>query len=66
MTFWLLKLQISKLKTVYRMFEHFHKRKLSLDFITKKYDLKGSERLCKVVELSMQCCGKLLTESFET
>ena len=30
MTFWLLKLQISKLKTVYRMFEHFHKRKLSL------------------------------------
>ena len=23
-------------------------------------------RLCKVVELSMQCCGKLLSDSFET
>ena len=28
--------------------------------------LKGSDRLCKVVELSMQCCGKLLSDSFET
>ena len=27
---------------------------------------KGSDRLCKVVELSMQCCGKLLSDSFET
>ena len=23
-------------------------------------NLKGSDRLCKVVELSIQCCGKLL------
>ena len=27
---------------------------------------KGSDRLCKLVELEMQCCGKLLSESFET
>ena len=27
---------------------------------------KGSDRLCKVVELSMQCYGKLLSDSFET
>ena len=27
---------------------------------------KGSDRLCKVVKLSMQCCGKLLSDSFET
>ena len=26
----------------------------------------GSDRLCKVVELSMQRCGKLLSDSFET
>jgi len=28
--------------------------------------IKGSEQLCKVVELSMQCCGKFLSDSFET
>ena len=28
--------------------------------------LKGSDWLCKVVELSMQCCGKLLSNLFET
>ena len=28
--------------------------------------VKGSDRLCKVVELSMQFCGKLLSDSFET
>ena len=28
--------------------------------------IKGSDRLCKVVELSMQCCGKFLSDSFET
>ena len=28
--------------------------------------LKGSDRLCKVVELSMQCCGKLFLDSVET
>ena len=28
--------------------------------------IKGSDRLCKVVNLSMQCCGKLLSDSFET
>ena len=27
---------------------------------------KGTDRLCKVVELSMQCCGKILKDSFET
>ena len=30
------------------------------------FQLKGSDWLCKVVELSMQCCGKLLSDSFET
>ena len=30
----------------------------------KKKSLKGSDRLCKVVELSMQCCEKLLSDSF--
>ena len=30
------------------------------------FSFKGSNRLCKVVELSMQCCGKLLSDSFET
>ena len=30
------------------------------------FSLKGSDRLCKVVELSIQCCGKLLSDSFET
>jgi len=28
--------------------------------------LKGTDRQCKVVELSMKCCGKLLSDSFET
>ena len=27
---------------------------------------KGSDRLCKVIELSMQSCRKLLSDSFET
>ena len=27
---------------------------------------KGSDRQCKVVELNMQCCGKLILDSFET
>ena len=27
---------------------------------------KGSDWQCLEVELSMQCCGKLLSESFET
>ena len=33
---------------------------------TNHFSLKGSDRLCKVVELSMQYCGKLLSDSFET
>ena len=40
-----------------------------LDFVLKellKGNFKGSDRLCKVVELSMQCCGKLVSYSFET
>ena len=36
------------------------------DASKKKNVFKGSDRLCKVVELSMQCCGKLLPDSFET
>ena len=39
-------------------------------FLTKNkwnYSIfKGSGRLCKVVKLSMQCCGKLLSDSIET
>ena len=30
------------------------------------WNLKGSDRQCKVVELSMQCCGKIISDSFET
>ena len=35
-------------------------------FINLKNLGYGSDRLCKVVELSMQCCGKLLSDLFET
>ena len=28
--------------------------------------IKGAGRLCKVVKLSMQCCGQILQDSFET
>ena len=28
--------------------------------------LQGTDRLCKVVKLSMRCCGKTLKDSFET
>ena len=28
--------------------------------------IKGTDRLCKVVKLSMQCCGQILQGSFET
>ena len=27
---------------------------------------KGTDRLCKVDKLSMQCCGQILWDSFET
>ncbi len=27
---------------------------------------KGSDRLCKLVELSMLCCGQILKDSFKT
>ena len=35
-------------------------------FLANFANFKGSDRLCKVAELSMQCCGKLLQDSFET
>jgi len=35
-------------------------------FRPKIIQIKGNDRLCKVVELSMQCCGKHLSDSFET
>ena len=41
-----------------------NKREREIDYIGSTKLLKGSDRQCKVVELSMQCCGKLL--SFET
>ena len=28
-------------------------------------DVKGTDRLCKIVKLSMQCCGKILKDSIE-
>ena len=28
--------------------------------------IKGTDQLCKVVKLSVQCCGKILQDSFET
>ena len=34
--------------------------------VNQNMSLNGIDRLCKVVELSMQCCGKLHSDSFET
>ena len=34
--------------------------------IRNKTTFKGSDRLCKVVELSMQSCGQILEDLFET
>ena len=34
--------------------------------IVKRLKLKETDRLCKVVEQSMQCCGQILQDSFET
>ena len=34
--------------------------------INKTDQLKGSDRICKVVKLNMKCCGKILYDSFET
>ena len=31
-----------------------------------EYNLKGTDWLCQVVKLSMQCCGHILQDSFET
>ena len=28
--------------------------------------LKGTDRLCNLFKLSMQCCGQILKDSFET
>ena len=28
--------------------------------------IQGTDRLCKVIKLSMQCCGQILKDSFET
>ena len=51
--------------------EYFGKKLFSEEdfkvlFLLPVVVFKGSDRLCKVVELSMQCCGKLLSNSFET
>ena len=35
-------------------------------YASKKKEFKGSDRLCMIVELRMQCCGKILPDSFET
>ena len=32
----------------------------------KLFFFKGTDRLCKVVKLSMQCSGQILSDSFET
>jgi len=42
------------------------KKRLNTIWEASEIKLKESDRLCKVVELSMQCCGKLLSDSFET
>ena len=34
--------------------------------VTRQKFFNGTDRLCKVVELSVQCCGKLLSDSIET
>ena len=33
--------------------------------VEEQKGFKECDRLCKVVELSMQCCGKLLSDSFK-
>ena len=36
-------------------------------FLFKKgFEFKGTDRQCKVVKLSMQCCGQILQDSFES
>ncbi len=35
-------------------------------FATSDTLFKGSDRLCKVGELRMQCCQQILSDSFET
>ena len=42
------------------------KKRLNTIWEASEIKRKESDRLCiKVVELSMQCCGKLLSDSFE-
>ena len=53
-------------KTIFMDFLNFFNGYSRIKLGNFKTFLKGSDRLCKVVELSMQCCGKLLSDSFET
>ena len=39
---------------------------LMLDIPRNTYRVKGTDRLCKVVKVSMQCCGQIRLDSFET
>ena len=56
-------LYISKLQN-YLVKKKLRNLSLSLVISTVISSIKGSDRLCKVGELSMQCCGKLLSDSF--
>ena len=55
-----------KCSTVHYYLFHSLSTMTELFFENLSLMFKGSDRLCKVVELSMQCCGKLLSDSFET
>ena len=39
---------------------------LHFQYSEKKFVFIETDRLCKVVKLSMQCCGQILKDSFET
>ena len=57
---------LSNVSCTYKQWE---RDTLCLHFIKRKLvclNIKGSDRLFKVVELNMQCCGQILSDSFET
>ena len=49
-----------KIKLLSKLFKPIYKSNYDLN------SLKGSDRLCKVVELSMQSCGQIFYDLFET
>ena len=48
--------------------KYFYKVKIQYNTIVTKLIIlfKGTDWLCKVVKLTMHCCGQILLDSFET